>query len=326
MTDLSSAPLVIIWRRVLELSAAKRTVQRINGWPLVGEDNYSAMYDAGNVLVGYWSQAEFFTESRGGKIASASLTEIVPTTACTVETGTVRTAAYNPSNQLILGVQDTGPVAQRLSSLVGHAVHPTETRERAGSAISFIDDVGNTTRFLRLSKAAAGSTLGQRLGSLRDGGPRRELPFNPALGYELLVSDLDASRRFYADVLGLHTELTAQDEVVLDTGNLLLTLRKEPALGLVTSIQRTGKLGDDLVVFHSNNLDSAVADLAGRGVAFPHGIEESPVGRLAVFRDPDGHTLSAWQSPASTQGLPIDFASELDRLLASAAANVSVSR
>jgi catechol 2,3-dioxygenase-like lactoylglutathione lyase family enzyme len=313
VTDLKSDPLVIIWRRVLDLPTVKRSVRRINGWPLVGEDGYSVIYDAGNILVGYWNQAEFLAQESLSPAEKVALEEAcADSCGCTVTSAKARGNAFNPSNQLTVAVPSTGAVAQRLGSLLGKAIRPPEARDGAGRAIAFVDDVGNTTRYLELSAAAAGGELGQRA--------RRASGFHPVVGYELLVSDLDASRRFYEGTLGLRVDSASQDTVVLDTGNLFLTLKREPSVGLVRTIRRAGKLGDDMVVFHTEDVERTSAGLTRKGVVFPKGIEDSQHGRLAIFEDPDGHTLAAWQAPARSPRPEIDYFFVLDRLLGSAAA------
>jgi predicted enzyme related to lactoylglutathione lyase len=316
MTNLSNSPLVIIWRRVLDLPTTKRRVRSVHGWPLVGEDGYSAIYDAGSVLVGYWNQAEFLAQEPALSYENdAELPE-----SCHSDpsiTSSTRGTTFNPSNQLTLGVEDIGGVGQRLGRLLGKAIHPSKLEDEAGSAMSFVDEVGNTTRYLKLSNSAASGAMGTRLRALREAGLNGN-GVHPAIGYELLVSDLEASRRFYGSALGLHANSIAEDAVVFDTGNLLLTLKREPSVGLVRTLRRARKLGDDLVVFYNEDLEKATSDLGRRGVVFPKGIEDSQHGRLAVFKDPDGHTLAAWQPPPRNQKPAIDYTFVLDRLLTSA--------
>jgi hypothetical protein len=88
----------------------------------------------------------------------------------------------------------------------------------------------------------------------------------------------------------------------------------------VRTIRRAGKLGDDLVVFHTEDIEGTTSGLSRKGVVFPKGIEDSQHGRLAIFEDPDGHTLAAWQAPARSPRPEIDYFFVLDRLLGSAAA------
>ena len=322
MADLSNAPLVLIWRRVLDVPLTRKTVQEVNGWSLIGEDSFSAMYDAGNVLVAYWNQTDYFT-NQAASDAEGTVTEkpgsgiLDATTACSVENGTVRTDAFNPSNQLVLAVQGDIDVVSRLGGVVGQALSPAEVTDSDGTAVSFVDDVGNTTRYLRVATDAA-KGLGGRLNALAESGVAGRPSFNPAVGYELLASNLDLSRRFYGDVLGLPIESAATDGAVFDAGNLLLRLRSEPSSGLVDTVRNAGKLKDDLVVFHVEHMESAVATLSKKGVVFPNGIEDSAHGRLALFEDPDGHSLSIWQPPARPEHSEIDYFPVLDRLLGQA--------
>lgn len=315
MADLKHDPLVIIWRRVLDLPTVKRSVRRVNGWPLVGEDGYSVVYDAGNILVGYWNQAEFLAQGALSPDEKGAAVEALKATCdcgCTIVNAKARGNAFNPSNQLTVAVESADGVAQQLGSLLRKAIRPPELEDGAGRAIALVDDVGNTTRYLELSALAAGGELGQRA--------RRVSGFHPAVGYELLVSDLDASRKFYEGTLGLRVDSTSRDAVVFDTGNLFLTLKREPSVGLVRTIRRVGKLGDDLVVFHTEDVEETTSGLTRKGVVFSKGIEDSEHGRLAIFEDPDGHILAAWQAPARSPKPEIDYFFVLDRLLGSAVA------
>ena len=108
----------------------------------------------------------------------------------------------------------------------------------------------------------------------------------------------DEARAFYVEVLGL--ELTSDDQfaLVFDAGGTTLRVAKveqlQPAPFTVL-----GWLVDDI--------ESAVADLAARGVQFERygewmqqdaqGIWTAPGGaRIAWFKDPDGNTLSLTQA------------------------------
>jgi catechol 2,3-dioxygenase-like lactoylglutathione lyase family enzyme len=193
-------------------------------------------------------------------------------------------------------------------------VKPVEIKGPLGRAVTFVDGAGNITRYLRLSDDAGQSGLGPRLKSLQDSGQQKAS--SPVVGYELLVSDLAASRLFYADVLGLTIVATGPDSVVFDTGNLLLTLKRETSSGMVSAIKETGKLGDDLVNFHRPNVQATFLELRARGVRFPRGIEDSNHGRVAAFEDPDGHTLAIWQPPPRTPAPDVNYFPVLDRILA----------
>lgn len=302
---LSDAPVVMIWRRTtLNLATVQSQVEGTHGWPAVGQDAYSLLYDAGNVLVGYWNQADYLAAGVALEAECSGLSRLMHPT------------AFNPSNQLTLAVDDTGAVARRLSKLAGRAMQPAAIKGPLGQAVTFVDSAGNTTRYLRLSNDAAKSGLGPRLKSLQDSGQRDAS--SPVVGYELLVSDLPASRRFYTDVLGLTVAAEGPDSVAFDAGNLLLTLRMEPAAGMVSAIKMTGKLGDDLVNFHRPDVQGTFLELRARGVRFPRGIEDSSHGRVAVFEDPDGHTLAIWQPPPRFPEPEVNYFPVLDRILGGA--------
>lgn len=124
--------------------------------------------------------------------------------------------------------------------------------------------------------------------------------------FALNVSDLQASRRFYGDILGLH-ELQG-DEVPL-------TLQTAVAAGRVTSFRLPSDAILDL--FYEPDLtaphpdpqqqftrashlafdiapeafDQAVAVLLAQGVAIDHGPVSRPTGQGIYFYDPDGFLL-----------------------------------
>lgn len=305
MAHPTELPLVMIWRRVHDLPSLRPQVDRIYGWHEVSADGYSVMYDAGTVLVAYWQQSQLLLTQA----------EETADTTCTIETQLTRTSAFNPSNQLILAVEDTGGALRRLSQFAGRSLRPSVRSDRTGEAISFVDEVGNTTRYLRPAEGRSGEPITRRVRALDAAGFKPNGSFHPVVGYELLASDLETSREFYEDVLRLRAERSGDDEVIFDTGNLPLILRREPTAGLVTMVRGTGKLKDDLVVFHHPDVESAVYGLSRRGARFPNGIEDSPHGRLATFEDPDGHALSVWQPPTQDRDRTMNHFAVLERLL-----------
>ena len=114
----------------------------------------------------------------------------------------------------------------------------------------------------------------------------------PAIAF-LPSTDLDRSRRFFADVLGLPVvELTA----------FALVLRAGPTMVRVTKVDDLRVQPFTVFGWQVSDIDGAVADLTGRGVTFlrydglaqdGHGVWATPGGdRVAWFTDPDGNTLS----------------------------------
>ena len=114
----------------------------------------------------------------------------------------------------------------------------------------------------------------------------------PAIAF-VPSTDLDRSRRFFADVLGLPVvELTA----------FALVLRAGPTMLRVTKVDDLRVQPFTVFGWQVSDIDGAVADLTGRGVTFlrydglaqdGHGVWATPGGdRVAWFTDPDGNTLS----------------------------------
>src|SRR5689334_19993436 len=52
-------PLVMIWRQVSDLAAARNVGEGMLHLPMIGEDEDSSMYDAGSVILGFFAQREF---------------------------------------------------------------------------------------------------------------------------------------------------------------------------------------------------------------------------------------------------------------------------
>jgi len=119
---------------------------------------------------------------------------------------------------------------------------------------------------------------------------------------ELRVRDLDRSLRFYRDLLGLPLK---QPEVHEEGG-----LRHAHASRgswsdgakdfLLFNIYpaETGQESRSNVGFAVEDLDGLHARLKRAGVDVVHPPEAKPWGRTAVYRDPDGNTISVTQLPS----------------------------
>ncbi|HKO94004.1 MAG TPA: VOC family protein [Polyangiaceae bacterium] len=105
-----------------------------------------------------------------------------------------------------------------------------------------------------------------------------------------MVQDLERTRRFYADALGL--ELNQQEGFLLGSlsgGTELLFFEGEAVRG--TSPQIVFGLDD-------GGIDTAVEALAARGVQVLTPVTEAPGGWSVEFKDPDGHPLAFFQEEA----------------------------
>ena len=103
------------------------------------------------------------------------------------------------------------------------------------------------------------------------------------------TSDMERAVRFYRDVVGLTVVDESWGVGHFDAGNVRLSihpLREGQTLG-----------SGGFYVFIVDDIEQEVERLSARGVVFPDGISDEPYGRIAEFRDPDGHELSFWQMP-----------------------------
>ncbi len=109
------------------------------------------------------------------------------------------------------------------------------------------------------------------------------------------VTNPDAARRFYVDLLGF-TFLGENEYIVsLQAGASTIIMQKLPEL---TPAKYT------ILGWEVEDIRKTVATLSERGVVFERfgwmeqdelGIWKSPEGRVAWFKDPDGNTLSVSQ-------------------------------
>jgi catechol 2,3-dioxygenase-like lactoylglutathione lyase family enzyme len=120
----------------------------------------------------------------------------------------------------------------------------------------------------------------------------------PIIAFATIV-DTERAKAFYRDTLGL-TLLSEEPPfaLVFDANGIMvrLAIAQEPA-----------KVQGTVLGWQVPNIDSAVSELAERGVTFEHfeglgqnkaGIWTSPTGaRVAWFRDPDGNILSLSEHP-----------------------------
>ncbi|HVB12128.1 MAG TPA: VOC family protein [Nitrososphaerales archaeon] len=120
----------------------------------------------------------------------------------------------------------------------------------------------------------------------------------PLAAVSIASKDLEASKRFYKDVIGLKQIEEADDKsksVHFDLGNMRLTLfQTTPAKGEKSAASPPGQL----VYVVENSLETVQADLAKRGVKFKSKkISEDSSGKSISFGDPDGNVIILWQPP-----------------------------
>lgn len=106
-----------------------------------------------------------------------------------------------------------------------------------------------------------------------------------------MVHDLERTKHFYSDAVGLELELK-DDAYLLATlpgGTELLFFQGEAVRG--TSPQVVFGLAD-------GGIDSAAEALAARGVQLLTPVTEAPGGWSLEFNDPDGHPIAYFQDGA----------------------------
>jgi catechol 2,3-dioxygenase-like lactoylglutathione lyase family enzyme len=102
----------------------------------------------------------------------------------------------------------------------------------------------------------------------------------------MVVSDLDRSKRFYTEVLGLTIEVEGDGYLRLaGTGGFHIGMEERPA-------EQVGGTGIELVI-RVDDIDRRYEEMLARGVVFRGPPEDQEWGsRHAWFEDPDGYPIS----------------------------------
>lgn len=105
----------------------------------------------------------------------------------------------------------------------------------------------------------------------------------------LQVRDLEASRRFYSEIVGLKlAPQSPPDAFVFATEPVAFAIRK-PLVNL-DAVSQLGHgvalwfLTEDAIAFHEH--------LKEHSIPIVRGLEESPFGNTFTFRDPDGYLIT----------------------------------
>lgn len=114
----------------------------------------------------------------------------------------------------------------------------------------------------------------------------------------LVVRDMEASKAFYRQVLGLHVTADLGSNVILTGGLSLQTL--ESWAGFIHKDEKEIHLGgnDAEQYFEEVEFDAFLEKLAGiGGIRYVHPVQEHSWGQRAVrFYDPDGHIIEVGES------------------------------
>ncbi len=109
----------------------------------------------------------------------------------------------------------------------------------------------------------------------------------------LLVNDIEISKQFYTEMLGLKIRDDWKTMVIFE-GDLALhqagELQPKELTAAFTSTGPQGR-GNVVIYLQSEDLDACCADLQQRGVEILHGIVTLPWERLFRIKDPDSYIV-----------------------------------
>lgn len=109
----------------------------------------------------------------------------------------------------------------------------------------------------------------------------------------LFVEDLDAAKRFYQEVFGLHVKFQDDDSAAFDFGNTIINLLDVAAAPSLIDPARVASrdAGSRVqLTIEVEDVDVVCAELSARGVSLLNGPVDRPWGvRTASFVDPGGH-------------------------------------
>jgi predicted enzyme related to lactoylglutathione lyase len=324
----TETPLVMIWRQVPDLAAAKSFADSMFDISLLGQDDDSLMYDAGNVILGLFGQAEAAraqaqTEAAADPVAKHNAARLAVAAACSGLNFQKVDLVVNPAANVSFAANDLNMPQARLRE-EGFDTRLAISTNQLGEVLPFYDDAGNLYSMTRLTPQArttATGFVGPRLSELLDSAAAPP-DQHRLVGLNLMVSDTAKSESFFSNVLEFRRLEGLENTVTFDVGTALLNLVPESTPRLVSALKKSGRLHGDWFVFYTKDIVDKVNRLGRLGAKFPLGIEESAVGRMAYFSDPDGYALVVWQPP-DDQTLAmkkINFFPVLNRILKRAGA------
>jgi catechol 2,3-dioxygenase-like lactoylglutathione lyase family enzyme len=116
----------------------------------------------------------------------------------------------------------------------------------------------------------------------------------------LYARDLEASRSFYGQTLGLSLLKENASSATYAAGGVSLEIRSTVADKITLA---SGRDDTSLTVFHVNNLDQMRDRLAARGILFGETLRYE-IGATVAFYDPDGHNLTLYQPSEESMTWP----------------------
>lgn len=117
-------------------------------------------------------------------------------------------------------------------------------------------------------------------------------------GTLIAVTDMEASKRFYCDVLGLCVEGDFGANVMLSGGVYLQTLDTWKTFIRTDEVVFPNNTGE--LYFEEDDMDAFCEHLRSFDIRYVHEPLEHPWGQRVVrFRDPDGHIIEVGERIAS---------------------------
>jgi catechol 2,3-dioxygenase-like lactoylglutathione lyase family enzyme len=203
----------------------------------------------------------------------------------------------------------------------GAGLRSTQT-SRAGAMVDFYDPDGHWFSLYEPSDAALSWPSAEKIRTLRRAAaPRATADDPPGLGDQellyvfLYVQDLDTTREFYQDAVGLvpmevntcHRGLTSAPDGVVkyDAGGVLLTTH-HVGDGDHAAWHKVSTGGSKGIAFgfHTTDLGLSTAEMSSRGLTFTKESVASRIGPTAAFTDPGGHQYYLCEPSVETMALP----------------------
>lgn len=300
---LTDSRIVYLFLYVRDLAVSRDFFENTLGLNVLEEDADSVKYDCGYVILALNRAADH---------------------------GILLPTEPDHSTDIVFLVDD---LDQARAALEARGVRFTEThRYEIGAITDFYDPDGHWFTIYETSDEAMTWPSGDRIKAVRELNPHNgkgyasekfTLDGKPLIYLFLFVRSAQDAFRLYARDLGLRDveggpcsrASTADEEGVVkyDTGGVILsthaleTIREEDEIIDHPCPPRTinpPRMGGKAVVFHTPDIEAAVAELTGRGVAFAKGIVRSGIGAVAEFADSSGHVFYLYQPSEEALRLP----------------------
>lgn len=131
----------------------------------------------------------------------------------------------------------------------------------------------------------------------------------------LFIKDIEISKDFYTDVLGLSIDLDFGKNVIFTNGFAIWQIQDNHIIPTTLGLAKINDLSINRfeLYFETENISQIYETLKSKNVKFLHGIHEEPWGQQTIrFFDPDNHLIEIGESMSQfvcrfyNQGLTIE--------------------